>query len=117
MSWKIVQLSIFLAVVMVGHSSAQDAQNSYYFLDGNELSEKCKNDKASAAFYIMSVHDATEWLTKLGVHRLYCPPANGKTQQVLDIVCQYLDKNPSTRHYSGGWQIQTSLIAAWPCPK
>lgn len=49
--------------------------------------------------------------------RMHCIPQTVSPQQARDVVCQFVDKNPQSRHYHAAGQVFLALIEAWPCPK
>jgi hypothetical protein len=46
-----------------------------------------------------------------------CFPAKLDAQQLRDVLCQYLERNPQHRHLSGATLIWDAFNRAWPCAK
>ncbi|WP_370050739.1 Rap1a/Tai family immunity protein [Sinorhizobium fredii] len=46
-----------------------------------------------------------------------CYPSNVTTQQVRDIVCDYLANHPETRHQPAQYLSGIALAEAFPCEK
>ena len=46
-----------------------------------------------------------------------CRPREGTLGQTVDIVAQYLDKHPASRHRDADTLVVLALNAAWPCPE
>lgn len=44
-----------------------------------------------------------------------CFPAKLDAQQTRDVLCQYLDKNPQSRHLRGSTLVWEAFNKAWPC--
>jgi Rap1a immunity proteins len=47
--------------------------------------------------------------------RGYCAPNQANIGQIVDIFCQYLGKNPASRHLAGAELLNSALSEAWPC--
>lgn len=97
-------LAGLLFVPVIAHAS---------FYTGNDLFSKMNGDsydKFVAAGYVMGVYDS---LNKI----LFCAPANVTLGQVTDMVKQYLEVNPSRRHFSADSLMSDALRQVWPCPK
>ena len=83
------------------------------FFDGNKLLARIKGDGydyASAIGYVIGVSDTTRSVA-------HCPPENVTAGQILDMVKQHLEDNPSTRHFTGDQHVVYVLKKAWPCAK
>lgn len=46
---------------------------------------------------------------------LICIPEGVKGKQIFDMVRQYLEANPSTRHENALRFVRAPLLEAWPC--
>lgn len=83
------------------------------FETGNQLYQKITSsqvmDKMYALGYIGGVFDALQ-------HIVHCPPASALTLgQVHDVVKNYLEANPATRHRTADMIIREVLQKTWPC--
>lgn len=45
----------------------------------------------------------------------YCLPDTGNNQQVVDVVFDFLEQNPSLRHHSARMLIVAALQQSFPC--
>jgi hypothetical protein len=82
------------------------------FYTGNDLLERMNGtevQKLIALGYVGGVADAMN-------NRVICMPS-ATLGQTRDIVKQYLENNPSIRHYSADSLIQSVLSSMWPCAK
>lgn len=84
------------------------------FKDGNKLLSEINGDnhysRGVAMGYVMGVADAIGGA-------LACMPSNLTGGQLIDMTKQYLENNPSVRHYSADSIIVAMLGQAWPCKK
>lgn len=83
------------------------------FFDGNKLLARIKGDTydyANAIGYVIGVADMMRNIA-------HCPPDNITAGQILDMVKQHLEDNPSTRHFTGDQHVVYVLKKAWPCAK
>lgn len=121
-----------LAFVVAAFPATPFAQN----LTGNEVLNACvdKNDSTLEAFctgYIKGVIEGLKWGSalpalldkqtaeeaELASSRLvgFCIPEEATLQQDIDIVIQYLQKNPQDRQGSARFLVQLALDEAFPC--
>ncbi len=98
------------------------AQAEYY--SGNKLHTLCGLNEIGASElsigYVVGVADAVITLENLGMTtrvKMFCIPEAVSQSQTRDVVCQYLSKNPHSRHYSAPSLAALALAQAWPCPK
>ena len=93
------------------------------FKVGNQLYSDCHGktlvDQGICLGYVTGVADLLGALTGMGwsLGIRVCIPSQVSAQQVIDVVKQHLEKNPSLRHYSATSLITQALSEAWPCPK
>lgn len=88
---------------------ASSAHASYF--DGNLLLSKMRGssgEQLQALGYIQGVHDAFHELT-------VCNPPNVTGGQVFEMVKNYLENVPATRHFSADVIIERILANSWPC--
>ena len=82
------------------------------FQDGNKLYENMRSNngylQGAAMGYVIGVTDALHGIT-------HCTPAGVTAGQIYDMVKQYLEENPSFRHFTGDFLINRVLNRAWPC--
>ena len=96
---------IILAALACGAAHAE-------FYSGNDLWERLngtEGQKYLALGYVAGVSDALN-------NRVICMPS-ATMGQTRDIVKQYLENNPSLRHYSADSLIYNALAPVWPCSK
>jgi len=94
-----------LALALVGCSAHAE------FKSGNTLLAQIKGDNLDyihANGYVIGVYDTLQGVT-------HCPPAGITAGQVTDIVKNYLEVNPETRHNSADRLIGIVLKSTWPC--
>jgi hypothetical protein len=104
-----------LLTACIGSASAGAGQ----FKDGNKLLEECSSpvnswNSAVCLGYIQGMADAVAVSASLS-GKAACIPPGVHASQVKDVVVQYLMKNPSERHYSGGHLAIAAIGEAW-CP-
>ena len=102
-----------LIALVIACSAGAHAQ----FKDGNQLHKQMKTEFGSvdwfnAIGYVTGVAD-----TLTGV--VVCSPGGSgvPASQIYDITKQYLEENPSIRHYSADRLIGRALGRVFPCPK
>lgn len=108
-------------------------------IDGNELHEMCNAEERMALAYVAGVIDQRR-TTQLRIVKMAqngrdvptarayvdvlddvtqkaCMPQNYKMEQARDVVCQYLQTHPATRHNNGAILAVQAMADAWPCPE
>ena len=83
------------------------------FWDGNKLYGKLQGnnmEQMQALGYVMGVSDAEDTAT-------ICSPNTVTSGQMFDIVKQYLENNPTVRHYPADMLVKIVLGRVWPCEK
>ncbi len=96
---------IIIAALVCGSAHAA-------FYTGNDLWERLNGTEAQkliALGYIGGVADSLD-------SRIVCMPSVS-LGQTRDVVKQYLENNPSVRHFSADSLIQNVLSSMWPCAK
>jgi hypothetical protein len=96
---------IIIAALVCGSAHAA-------FYTGNDLWERLNGtevQKLIALGYIGGVADSLD-------SRIVCMPSVS-LGQTRDVVKQYLENNPSVRHYSADSLIQNILSSMWPCAR
>jgi len=81
------------------------------FKDGNKLLAQLRGDATDyihALGYITGVYDTLQ-------HISHCPPPNVSAGQVGDMVKNYLEANPDTRHNTADRIVGLVLKNSWPC--
>ena len=97
---------LFLLLAFVSASASAE------FYTGNDLWERLNGTEVQRHFalgYVAGVADSLN-------NRIICMPS-ATLGQTRDIVKQYLENNPSIRHYSADSLIQSVLSSMWPCQK
>ena len=95
---------IILAALCAGAAHAE-------FKSGNSLLAQIKGDNIDyihSVGYVLGVYDTLQGVT-------HCAPAGITAGQVTDMVKNYLEANPETRHNSADRLIGIVLRLAWPC--
>lgn len=84
------------------------------FLTGNELYSRMNSTDTSeriyALGYLVGVYDASEAVD-------HCSSGGVTAGQIRDVVKQYMDNNPSIRHFMADILVRVALGKAWPCAK
>lgn len=84
------------------------------FYSGNELYERMRSrdsiERLEAIMYVAGAADA---------HRgvISCPSPEVTLGQVLDLVRNYLERNPERRHHPGDWAVAAAMRPVFPCRK
>lgn len=117
---QLLQRISFLALAL-----GLTSQASAGFYDGNDLHNACSKHPLIALGYSMAIADQLG--TNFGVidqagnsvqpKRFVCIPADVQSQQVLDVVCQWLKANPAQRHYPADVLSYQAMLDVWRCPK
>jgi hypothetical protein len=107
------------ALVLLTACIVSTSANAGQFKNGNKLLEECSSPAHSRNIalclaYIQGMADAAAISASLS-GRAACIPPGVHASQVKDVVVQYLMKNPSERHYSGGYLAIAAIGEAW-CP-
>lgn len=85
------------------------------FWTGNKLFQHMTGtnmDQIQAYGYVMGVFD-----TSAGVEHCGQTAGNVTVGQINDIAKQYLEQNPSIRHYAADVLVRVAFARIWPCPK
>ena len=94
------------------------------FYDGNKLWDFCSGDKSSPVYYqqaegcrayIIGVYD-----TQVEFRRAtptVCISMQVESQQLVDVVKQWLERNPANRQHSASSIVLYALGQAFPCGK
>jgi hypothetical protein len=85
------------------------------FWTGNKLLTHMQGsnmDQVQAYGYVMGVFD-----TAAGVDHCGQGAGNVTVGQINDIAKQYLEQNPSIRHFSADLLVRAAFARTWPCPK
>lgn len=81
---------------------------------GNELHALLHSNKDSDWFnsigYITGVADATREV-------VHCIDPNASAGQIMEMVKQYLERNPQIRHLPANYIVVHVLKQTWPCKK
>ena len=92
------------------------------FISGNDLHEWLSGDETSRAWgqiYVMGVADGHQAIVNQTRPKAgkpdFCLVAGVEDKQLGDVVREYLQKHPETRHRSAGRLVIGALFAAFPC--
>lgn len=82
---------------------------------GNGLLNVCNDNDLLllCGGYIVGMRDGFQMLAP----GLYCEPPGVSNGQVKDIVVNYLQAHPESRHKSSYILAFAALYSAWPCPR
>src|SRR5438552_1325590 len=91
---------------------------------GNEMLPSCKRNALSAK----TSREVYQWGQCMGMIDMlfqlgdalqpllrFCSPQGSTLGQALDVVVQYLERTPATRHLNFVILAQVALQDAWPC--
>ena len=92
-------------------SAGAQAQPSSIHYTGQELYTKLSSDRLSALAYVAGVADSQSGVT------VCIPPGRVTLGQMADMVKNYLENTPGTRHLAAEAIIAHVLSTAWPCTK
>ena len=109
---KSIQLIAMLIILLFASDAKAD-------LTGNQLHNICKDPDTSGAClgYVMGVVDVIQQSKGRFKSWATCLPTNSSRGQARDVVKNYLENNPSKRHFSSPALVAISLSKAFPCPK
>ena len=99
----------FIVATVLGSCSLVHAE----FKDGNRLLSQLNStgmEYMNALGYVTGVADTLYGVT-------HCAPANVTAGQITDMVRNYLENVPATRHHSADRHVHHVLKSAWPCPE
>lgn len=89
---------------------------SAHAADGNDLQRWCTSHdttvRAAMLGYILGATDGLMMPTGAG-DGVVCMDPKVQPTQIRDVVCQFVDANPATRHLSGGEQVWFALTKAF----
>ena len=86
------------------------------FINGNQLLADCDGQDRTACYsYIHGVIDLDELHNEDG--RILCLEHKVNSGQLADIVVEYLNNNPGTRHKSAALLTLFAIVEDFPCPK
>jgi hypothetical protein len=87
-------------------------------VDGNVLLRACTSSNASDQSYCQGyLRGATDMFTiwRIGIGKSHCPPSAVNSEQVRDVVVNYLRDKPARRHIAASLLIVEILASTW-CP-
>jgi len=109
---------------------AADGNKPYeiHSADGNKLYELLTSQnealRAMATGYMKGVLDADEWARYITHDTVQpaaapkiCLPPNLSPQQTLDMMQDFLEKNPSSRNMPGAVLVNLVFVNSFPCPQ
>jgi hypothetical protein len=106
-------LALTLASLMCGPVLAQN------YINGNQLTEWCRNSSNLAGAYSLAIHDAFSVAARLqGTQQnafRTCVPDEVTRSQIRDVVCAYLEANPANRHWEAPVLVFNALVDGFPC--
>ena len=105
------------AALLLGAAPAAAGSN----LTGNDLLERCSASASANPIqwgvclgYVMAIADALGQGRPLNGVRA-CPPPDATSGQMMDVVRQWLERNPARRHLGGAPLVAAALQQAFPC--
>lgn len=105
-----------LAVLLVFCTTLATAEG---FIDGNELLRLLQTSgqpRSAGMLYVMGVADAVD-RQRTKYKQCFAIPEKVTAGQMADVVQQFLEKNPSGRHFKAADLVASALEDAFPCPK
>lgn len=90
------------------HSYAATGESFLWASERNEL---------SGMAYIAAVVDYNGLLAAGGGTPEFCAPDGVSSKQQLEVVRQYIKKDPKSWNYSAWDLVREALAEAWPCGK
>jgi hypothetical protein len=90
---------------------AGEAQADFY--EGNQLDEHCKSPTGVCFGYVAGIADVLLQTRIRDWHA--CVPAEVTLVQAVDIVKQYLDRNPMKHRMPAAGLVAEALQQAFPC--
>ncbi|WP_366510358.1 Rap1a/Tai family immunity protein [Mesorhizobium sp.] len=79
----------------------------------NDLDKACGNK--AAIVYAFGLVDGMEIGSQGGAPRYFCLPPDVVGKQILDVVCQYVERHPEERQSPASYMATAALREAWPC--
>lgn len=103
--WKIIAALVLLAGPAFGG-----------FLSGNEILDECKSEfKEYCAGYISAAADMVETMSwEVDMSPPFCLPNGVTIGQLRDTFVNYLEENPSQRHYTASSLYVTAMRKRFP---
>lgn len=85
-----------------------------FYLTGNEFVRQCENSRVACTLYVQGVNDALLTAT-IGTDRdvPYCIPARATPDQLLNVVLNFMERNPGQMHREAPALIASALYEAW----
>ena len=116
--------SVLVAVCLSVAVLASGPAMAGTFANGNLLYSQCQaahgtSDHGACQGYIIGIFDALDETKKYGGIGGFraCAPQHINRIQVIDVMKQFLEKNPALRHFAASGLVAQALSEAWPCPK
>jgi len=104
-----------VVMAWVWSSSIAFAQETRAFIVGNELLRACSGDSPGYCLgYVTGIADVLLTGNAVNGFRACIPKA--EPNQLKDIVIQYLQQNPSRRHFGARGLVADAISEAFPCP-
>jgi hypothetical protein len=99
-------LAGLLFVPVMAHAEFWTGNKLFTHMQGTNM------DQVQAYGYVMGVFD-----TDAGVGHCGNNAGNITVGQINDIAKQYLEQNPSIRHFPADILVRAAFGRTWPCPK
>ena len=125
--WTLGPRSILVAGLVVAASNTEAG-----WIDGNKLQGWCVEGRNSFALgYVAGVadramNDEAVVVGSLLAHKFtegpgplildVCIPEGVILQQLVDVVCQYVNEHPESRQGNGADLVHEATQKSWPCP-
>lgn len=95
------------------------------FWDGNKAHDLCSSNRTAVLAYVIGVYDREVAFDTIpdkdgklfDPKHFVCLPAGVKAGQLMDVVCQYLEKHPEQRQWPAAALAADAIRKAWPCPQ
>lgn len=86
------------------------------FFTGNDLLKWCGAERALAIGFVAGVYDTIDISQENKfVKATVCLRSGATVRQMTDVVCQYLNSNPTFRDFPAATLVSVALAGSFPC--
>ncbi len=113
---KVIRAVVALVVAVAGCAVHADSGNDLY-------RRLTMPDQQYALGYLsgvidsMNYFDAKGYVTNGKFASTTCWPDGATMKQAMDVIKQFLDDTPQSRHLNATNLVHQAMQKAWPCPK
>lgn len=126
--------SVALALLMVGGKA--EAQAVSVYMSGEALTSACRgylnttrnsnqgslqdvHDSGLCYGYVVGIYDTVQFensqVSRAKAVPEICIPGGVNAKSITEVVANYLNAHPESRHKTGYFLVRTAIAAAWPC--